>query len=224
MHPAKYICPVRSLYYESVQPLKTSATLIEGNLLPHSTLFTHYQSLFFAMRQKQGTGSGQASCRSARIKNAATPKSTSDNSGTISRSPTPVWYRGSGPGHPNTADQQTGLRALQRPEGQSEEDIFMPTTQEVAATLVAMRSRRSDSDNRGHEVDHTKFKDEQQSHILNIKQRELSVQTQPAARAENMEPGTGTKGQILPYSRLPTLTHHARNPSCLPSVFFPTRG
>lgn len=154
------------------------------------------------MRQKQGTGSGQASRRSARIKNAATPKSTSDGSGIISRSPTPVWSRGSGPSHPNAADQQTGLGSLQRPEGQSEEDIFMPTTQEVAATLVAMRSRRSDSDNRGHEVGHAKFKDERQSHILNIKQRELSIQTQPAARAENVEPATGIKGWIPPYSYL----------------------
>jgi len=98
------------------------------------------------MVRAQGTVNSQTLRRSARRKKTVTPEATSD-SGRISRSLTPAWSRGANPSHPDDAGRHTGLEA-----SQPERDGFMPTTQEVAETLVAMRARRSDSENRGHEV------------------------------------------------------------------------
>jgi len=143
------------------------------------------------MPPKQGTGSGQATRRSTRKKNGVAPEPTSDGSGMISHSPTPEWSdRGSRPDHPNNA----GAEGLQHSDGQPEEEEFMPTTEEVAATLVAMRSRRSDHDNESREVRCTKFKDRAQSHIPNTKQQESRVPVQSAG-TENARPTKGTESQ-----------------------------
>ena len=100
------------------------------------------------MAPTQSTEGGQGLRRSAHCKKAATPEPTSDNSGMISWSPTPVWSRGANPGHSDEADQHTRL-ATPQPQA---EDEYGPTTQEVAVTLVAMKSRQGDSDDRGHKV------------------------------------------------------------------------
>jgi len=110
------------------------------------------------MPPQRGAKSGQVPRRSTRRKTAAPPEPVPDHPGTISQSPTPVWSGGSNPGHSDAVDQQTELQEPRHPEYESEEDEFMPATQEVAATLVAMRSRRSDVEIRGHEVRRMEFK------------------------------------------------------------------
>ena len=69
----------------------------------------------------------------------------------ISRSPTPTWPTDTNPNHSGDVRQHAELKEPQ-PLVDQPEDEFFPTTQEVAATLVAMRSRRSKLKNRGYEV------------------------------------------------------------------------
>ncbi|KAF9653508.1 hypothetical protein BDM02DRAFT_3265237, partial [Thelephora ganbajun] len=103
------------------------------------------------MPRKKGARNNTVPLRHTRNEKPTALESASDDSGRISRSPTPVWSRGASSNHSSQADQHAKLEAPQPPGDQPEEDEFMPTTQEVAATLVAMKSRRLDSENRGHE-------------------------------------------------------------------------
>ena len=86
----------------------------------------------------------QGSRRSARLNKSTTPEPTSNGSGMVSGSPTPTWSHGASPVHSHDDDAGPG-------DGQLEEDVFMPTAQEVAETLAGMRSR-GDNRDRGHEV------------------------------------------------------------------------
>ena len=94
------------------------------------------------MAPRQGARDGQPLRRSTR-KKAATQEFTLDDTGMISRSPTPSFSRGASP-------IRQDENAPEPTEGQVEEDMFMRSTQEVAA--VALASMKSGGDNRGHEV------------------------------------------------------------------------
>lgn len=98
-------------------------------------------------------GGSQPLCHSTRQIKTNMPESS--DSGRISRSPTPVWSMGMSLGSSGDTGQHGKPEEPQPPEDQPEEDEICPTMQEVAATLVAMRSRHSKSENRGHKVRHT---------------------------------------------------------------------
>ena len=97
------------------------------------------------------TRNSQPARRSTRCKKANIPETSSD-SGMISWSPTPTWPTDTNPDHSGDVCQHAELKEPQPLEDQPEEDEFFPTTQEVAAMLVAMRLRHSKLENRGHEV------------------------------------------------------------------------
>ena len=81
-------------------------------------------------------------------------KPASDDSGLISNSPTPEWSGNAKPSHPSEANQE---EPSQPTEDQSEQDESTPVTQEVAETLVTMKSRQRDTGDRSHKVCCTKF-------------------------------------------------------------------
>ena len=100
------------------------------------------------MVKKQNTGD-QVPRHSTRMKNTTTGASKSDDK-ELSGSVTPAWEGGPIPSRPDEPPQNTGPAAPGSVEDELEEDEFMPSVQQVAATLVGMRSRRHE-DNRGTE-------------------------------------------------------------------------
>ena len=95
------------------------------------------------MSLKQQAGAGQSLCHSQHKKVTTAPESNSDDSGMISKLPTPTWSGGS-----DHLNEDTPKHT----EDQVMEDV--PSTQEVAVTLAGMRSR---GDNRGHKVHFAQF-------------------------------------------------------------------
>ena len=175
------------------------------------------------MPSKQGTNHGQSLRRSTRYQKAPTPEPTSDNSGMISRSPTPAWLGGIDPNHPD-ADKRAELEAPRSPQGETEEDPFFPTTQQVAATLVAMRSGRESTDDRGQEVRHIGFGigGDPWSLTHNVQHgQQQGTSEQPTT------PAMGTKCQLPsgshPRSRRTQAYLNSTSP-CLPTLCLPTGG
>ena len=74
-------------------------------------------------------------------------------------SPTPTWSRKESPAHPHSD-------TAGEPENEEPEDPFMPTTREVAETLVGMRSRSNNHD-RSHQVRYMPLVDDVRFLVLN---------------------------------------------------------
>lgn len=119
--------------------------------------------------RKKSTGTNQVTRRSERIQGIATP-SVSGDSGSVPMSLTPVPSISVSSNRTEETDRHGEPKTTRPTEDQSEEDEFMPSTQEVAATLAAMKARRCEPENRGHEVCCTEsLGAEPQASILNSK-------------------------------------------------------
>lgn len=99
------------------------------------------------MARGRGTRGGQVGRLKKSQENTIAPESTSHHPEMGSSSPTPSPTKDASSDDNHTAEP---------PEDQLEDDEFMPTAEEVAATLVGMRSRHEGAD-RGHGVSRMRF-------------------------------------------------------------------
>ncbi|KAF9785386.1 hypothetical protein BJ322DRAFT_1108826 [Thelephora terrestris] len=108
---------------------------------------------------------------------AAASKLASDSNQKPSHTPTPMGSRGASLGQSDEVGHSLEDETPRTLEDQLEDDEFMPSTQEVAATLLAMRSRRCEPEDRG-------------------QRDEPPVQRQP-------ETGTKIRGRVSPLFSFP---------------------
>ncbi|KAF9782706.1 hypothetical protein BJ322DRAFT_1110594 [Thelephora terrestris] len=144
------------------------------------------------MAKKPNTA-GYAVRRSAHHTETTTKECIPDDPGERSRSVTPVL---SGSSSPSFRDEPQKYAELGQADSMEEEDEFMPTVQEVAKTLTAMRSRQP-NENPAHQVGFARFGTSVESFSLNIQQQGTGGQ---ASRTT----GTEVNKPVSPLFAFPT--------------------